>query len=254
MPSSGCWSGVFETTTALEDAQRALQRSQLRFVASLSRHLSEQYVRHHQKEGRYGFIYVGRDRSALFRELIGEGKLVLDLGCRDGSLTHAISRGNEIVGVDIDPIALRLAADRLPTLQLVRADLNLSIPFRSGCFDVVVAGEVLEHILFPHAFSAEIKRVLKPNGLFVGSTPNVTHVRNRLRFLIGGLPDSAADETHLHYFSPASLTEFLSTDFSSVRVIGVGTKRVFGTIARRMPALALDLCWSCRVADQSVRD
>ncbi len=217
----------------------------------LSKRLSSHYVRYHRAERRYGFSYVGIERAALFSQLIGSGKLVFDLGSRDGTLSAAFLAGNRVVGVDIDPVALRLAASRLQGFETVLADLNITIPFKSKVFDVVVAGEVVEHIIFVDEFLMEVQRVIKPGGLFLGSTPNLLHLKNRLRFLLGKLPDTLRDETHLHYFSYQSLERMLSKGFRNVRIVAVGTKPWLKRMTSHIPSLATDLCWVCQAEERT---
>jgi SAM-dependent methyltransferase len=60
----------------------------------------------------------------------------------------------------------------------------------------------------PEFVIQEVRRVLKPGGLFVGSVPNGYRLKNRLTFLAGGRFDS--DPTHLHLFSPDDLRRLLA--------------------------------------------
>ena len=105
---------------------------------------------------------------------------MLDLGCRSGALTRHFLEGNEVVGVDVDRAALAKAAEL--GITPVVADVDEPLPLDSETFDVVVAGELLEHVRFPRALVAEVRRVLAPGGVFVGSVPNAFRVQNRLRF------------------------------------------------------------------------
>ena len=123
---------------------------------------------------------------------------MLDLGCRSGALTRHFLDGNDVVGVDVDRAALA-KAEQLGITPVV-ADVDEPLPLDSETFDVVVAGELLEHVRFPRALVAEVRRVLRPSGVFVGSVPNAFRVQNRLRFVRGLQPDK--DPTHLHMFTP----------------------------------------------------
>src|SRR6266404_4644417 len=128
--------------------------------------------------------YAEHNRVELFRRYVGgPGRHVLDLGCRDGALTQAYAGGNEIVGVDADREALA-EAQKLG-IETRWADLDDALPFADGSFDVVVAGELLEHLRDPRRVASEVLRVLRPGGTFVGSVPNAYRLKNRLRFLRG---------------------------------------------------------------------
>lgn len=179
--------------------------------------LGERYERHHKERRNAGeFVFVP-ERIPLFKEAIGEGRRVLDLGCRSGALTEHFVEGNEVVGVDIDRVALAKAEER--GITPVLADVAEPLPFPDRSFDAVVAGEVLEHLGFPEALIAEVLRVLEPGGSFVGSVPNAFNVQRRLRFLRGKPPEN--DPTHLRMFSGEQIRELLA-DFQDVSVTFVG--------------------------------
>src|SRR3989442_5840313 len=122
--------------------------------------LSERYAEHNRVERGAGFIFAGPERVELFRRYVGgPGRTVLDLGCRDGALTQAYAGGNEIVGIDADREALA-EAEKLG-IETRWADLDDPLPFADGTFDVVVAGELLEHLRDPRRVVSEVRRVLR---------------------------------------------------------------------------------------------
>jgi SAM-dependent methyltransferase len=166
------------------------------------------YRRHHAHSRAEDFVFCEPERSRLFRAWIGRGKRVLDLGCRTGALSRAYVDGNEVLGVDVDRDALALAAEA--GLETVWADLDDPLPFEDESFDVVVAGELLEHVRFPERLVADVRRVLRPDGLFLGSVPNTYRLKSRLRFLFGRPPEFADDPTHLHMFSGADVERLLA--------------------------------------------
>jgi SAM-dependent methyltransferase len=167
--------------------------------------LSRRYRRHHRD--RTGtFVYGGKERAELFRRYVGgPDRRVLDVGCRYGALTRAYLQGNHVVGIDVDRWALGEAARR--GIETQWADAEEGLPFEDETFDVVVAGELLEHVRDPAALVAEARRVLRPGGTFVGSVPNGFRLKNRLRFLAGRKPEN--DPTHLHLFAPSDLHALL---------------------------------------------
>ena len=168
--------------------------------------LSERYAEHNRVERGAGFVFAGPERIELFRRYVGgPGRDVLDLGCRDGALTQAYAGGNAIVGVDADREALA-EAQKLG-IETRWADLDDALPFEAGTFDVVVAGELLEHLRDPRRVVSEVLRVLRSGGTFVGSVPNAYRLKNRLRFLTGRKPEN--DPTHLQMFAPADIRAFL---------------------------------------------
>ena len=169
--------------------------------------LDEQYREHHRARRTPGFVYGGAERAELFRELVGgPGKRVLDLGCRYGALTRAYAAGNGVVGLDVDREALAEAAKLGIDTRWADVEQPLELPDES--FDVVVAGELFEHLRNPAAVVAEAGRVLRPGGRLVGSVPNAYRLKNRLRFLAGRPPEQ--DPTHLHMFAPDDVRALLA--------------------------------------------
>jgi SAM-dependent methyltransferase len=169
--------------------------------------LSERYGEHHRARRGPDFVFGGEDRAALFRRLVGgPGRRVLDLGCRYGALTRHYAEGNDVVGVDVDREALAEAAKL--GIETRWADVEEPLAFADASFDVVVAGELLEHLREPARVVAEARRVLRPGGTLVGSVPNAYRLKNRLRFLAGRRPED--DPTHLHLFRPGDVRALLS--------------------------------------------
>ena len=197
--------------------------------------LGERYEAHHRERRDEGdFVFVP-ERIPLFQAAIGRGKRVLDLGCRSGAFTRHFLEGNEVVGVDVDRAALEKAAAL--GIDTVQANVEESLPFEDASFDAVVAGELLEHVRFPDGLVAEVRRLLRPGGVFVGSVPNAFRVQSRLRFLRGRPPED--DPTHLHMYSPAQIRALLG-DFSDVRLDYVGGR--FRRLGSRL--FARDLVFS----------
>ena len=169
--------------------------------------LSDRYAEHNRDERGAGFVFAGPEREVLFKRYVaGPGRRVLDLGCRDGALTQTYLAGNEVVGVDADRDALAAASRR--GIETHWADLDQPLEFADEGFDVVVAGELLEHLRDPHALVREIRRVLRPGGTFVASVPNAYRLKGRLRFLFGRPPES--DPTHLQMFSAGHVRGLLA--------------------------------------------
>ena len=176
--------------------------------------LDRRYQAHHGH--RKEFVFGAGERAHLIASLVGGGGLrVLDLGCRTGALTQHYTAGNEVVGVDVDRAALEQTVERLG-IETVWADVEEGLPFEDATFDVVVAGELLEHLADPEAAVANVRRVLRPGGRFVGSVPNAFRLKSRLRYLAGRHPET--DATHLQLFTPAALSALLGRYFEDVEV------------------------------------
>jgi SAM-dependent methyltransferase len=92
---------------------------------------------------------------------------------------------------------------------------------------------------FPDTLVREIRRVLRPGGVIVGSVPNAYRLQSRLRFVLGRPPED--DPTHLRMFSPAVLQDLLA-EFEDVRLSFVGGR--YRRLSARL--LARDLVFSGR--------
>ncbi|MGH2850053.1 MAG: methyltransferase domain-containing protein [Solirubrobacteraceae bacterium] len=158
----------------------------------------------------YGLKESGDSSHGLILRWLAElppGRL-LDLGCSNGALAErARALGHRVVGVDLtelDGTAARV--DRF-----VRADLDHGIPDEvsdEGPFDVVLAGDVLEHVRDPGRVLEQGRELLAPGGRLVVSVPNFGHWYVRLRTVLG-LFDydqrGLLDRTHVRFFTRRSI-------------------------------------------------
>lgn len=184
----------------------------------MSKLLREYYTQHHQLRGRTGQAFSEQLRSVLFSNWIGAGMTVLDIGCRDCSLTRHFTGNNTVIGLDVDFNALLHCKD-YNLYYTINADIGYGLPFKDNTFDVVVCGELLEHVLIPEIILAEIKRVLRQQGKIIGSVPLVYHLQNRLRVLRGRRLDN--DPTHTQHFSYDYLTKLLANYFDIREIVAI---------------------------------
>jgi 2-polyprenyl-6-hydroxyphenyl methylase / 3-demethylubiquinone-9 3-methyltransferase len=109
--------------------------------------------------------WIAEARAQHVQRADREGSLLLDLACGGGLLApHVAALGHRHVGLDLSPTALPLAREH--GVVPVRGDV-LRLPFRDEAADVVVAGEVLEHVDRPLDLVSEACRVLRPGGTLV---------------------------------------------------------------------------------------
>lgn len=144
----------------------------------------------------------------------GRGKRVLDLGCATGSLARLLSSwGCTVVGVELDPEAAKLAERWCELVVVGDLDhLDLGLTFENRQFDVVVAGDVLEHLRDPGRVLDQIRELIAPGGHLALSVPNVAHGSVRLALLHGDFPYSDTgllDRTHLQFLTRTTLIELL---------------------------------------------
>jgi 2-polyprenyl-3-methyl-5-hydroxy-6-metoxy-1,4-benzoquinol methylase len=189
-------------------------------------------IRNQSKMGSIGAY--GKEKGEMFSQWLGQDKKVLELGCRDGSLTELFSAGNDISGADIDASALELFNKKFHT-KGYHIDLNSDWPIAEATFDAIVASEVLEHLYRPEEVITKISRTLKDGGMFMGSVPNAFSLANRVRlFLARPSKTALADPSHVHFFSYSELENVLKKYFSEVKLLPLGRLYYLGKLS---PAL-----------------
>src|SRR5438094_225977 len=144
---------------------------------------------------------------------------VLEIGCGSGSflskLRAAIESGStpalsvqEYCGIDIDADAIARGED--PGLKLIHSSVEEFARIQSGSYDIVLCFELIEHLIDPSQFMQDSRRLLKPDGLMVLTTPNETGLEmvasdyNSYRLLA----HSIFPPMHLNAFSTANITHF----------------------------------------------
>lgn len=133
-----------------------------------------------------------------------EGIAVLDLGFGAGLLARRIrERCRYLAGIELDPEAAREGAVFFD--DPVVGDLlpGIAGPWRCP-FDVVVAGDILEHLPRPEVALQSIRSLLAPGGLLLASLPNAANVTVRLALLVGRFPYAdrgILDRTHLRFYT-----------------------------------------------------
>jgi 2-polyprenyl-3-methyl-5-hydroxy-6-metoxy-1,4-benzoquinol methylase len=138
---------------------------------------------------------------------------VLDVGAADGSMARTLGQLNcRVWGVEFDPKAAAQA--RTWCEEVVEGDvelLDLSAAFGRK-FDVILFLDVLEHVKDPLAVLRNAMEVLEERGHIVISLPNVAHAAMRAQMLTGRFKYTEMgllDSTHLRFFDPVSVRQFL---------------------------------------------
>ena len=139
-------------------------------------------------------------------KLIGSGKNVLDLGCWDGSISEIIKNNdNNVSGVEVSDVAIKKAREK----GINVFDIDLNSDWQGSIkekYDVILAGEIIEHIFDTDKFLQNIYGALKEGGCLVLSTPNVASLGRRIFLLFGINPilETTArsnDAGHIRYFT-----------------------------------------------------
>jgi 2-polyprenyl-6-hydroxyphenyl methylase/3-demethylubiquinone-9 3-methyltransferase len=165
--------------------------------------------------------WLAEARAALVPPADRPGAVLVDAGCGGGLLAPHVRRlGYRHVGVDVRRSGLEQAAAR--GIAAVTGDVT-ALPLATGSADVVVAGEILEHVTDRSGTVAELARVLRPGGLVVLDTVNDTVLGRfitvtageRLRIAPIGLHDPAL------FVDPGELTADFARHGVRLRIRGI---------------------------------
>jgi len=164
-----------------------------------------------------GYVPLNERRHRAHAKLlaaVGTGKHVLDVGCSSCYLAAPLAaRRNTIVGIELDAAAARDAQAFCE--QVLLGDVEtMDLPLEPGSFDVVLLGDVIEHLSDPVDALRRLRRFLRPGGRLVLSTPNVANWAIRLSLLAGRwryTDRGILDRTHTHLFTRATLRETIET-------------------------------------------
>jgi 2-polyprenyl-3-methyl-5-hydroxy-6-metoxy-1,4-benzoquinol methylase len=146
---------------------------------------------------------IRKMNKSFLPKIVGKKGKCLEVGCGNGLFSFTLALvGNNVIGTDASETQINMARDYCSILGALKnlkfIEMNaLELDFSSNCFDCVISRDVVEH-LHPEDFSThlqEVKRVLKPNGMYIIITPN--------RFSGHNIP------LHLNEFSYADLFEIL---------------------------------------------
>ena len=194
-------------------------------------------------------------------ETLGRGSRVLDLGCGGGRhLVVLAAAGHHAVGLDLAPRGLEISRDRLASLdlssELILGDFRTPLPFRDAVFNAVLSIKTVNHGTAEEirGVFAEITRITRPGGRFVGSVISTLDARygdgrkvGEHTFVHDRPPESGV--VH-HYFSEAELRDLLggfgTVDLSlTERVVGPD-EPIFGRYAFRPDVVPVLRHWNFR--------
>jgi glycosyltransferase involved in cell wall biosynthesis len=145
---------------------------------------------------------------------------ILDLGCSGGHLGERLrAMGHHVTGVDMAEVPG--VGERMDVF--IKADLNQGIPYEAGSgFDIVLAADVLEHLVNPGALMSQARDVLSPDGVAIFCVPNIAHWYPRARSTMGMFDydqRGILDSTHLRFFTRRSIRRLIERQGFSVRRI-----------------------------------
>lgn len=156
-----------------------------------------------------GADYFNGERRDLIDRLDHDPtRTILEIGCGDGATAayaKRVEKSGRYVGVELSSAAAEKASavDQIIVANIEETELN----FPPQTFDVLIASEVLEHLVDPWAVLRAIHPLMKNGGRVFASSPNVAH-KSTLSMLLAGRWDleesGRMDRTHLRWFTPST--------------------------------------------------
>lgn len=136
---------------------------------------------------------------------------LLDVGAAQGDLAQLFTeRGYDVTAIEGDPMLAEAARGKCR--EVIVVDLEKPLPDLHGPFDVVVCGDVLEHLKNPLNVLLSVSQLAKRDGNIIVSVPNVAHLWVRFQLCLGGFEYADRgifDATHLRFFTLASFKRLL---------------------------------------------
>lgn len=164
---------------------------------------------------------AANNSHAMMLRMVGRDCRVLEFGCATGGMTRALrAQGCTVVGVEIDAEAAegaRRFAEAVQVCDLDRERISERLPGER--FDVILFGDVLEHLRDPQLSLGDAMQLLAADGRVVISVPNMAHGDVRLALLEGQVPYAdlgLLDRTHRHWFTRDNLLALLKASGLSV--------------------------------------
>jgi 2-polyprenyl-3-methyl-5-hydroxy-6-metoxy-1,4-benzoquinol methylase len=141
-------------------------------------------------------------------DLIEKNKKILDVACAGGYMASLLKeKGCSVVGVDFDAEYINEAKKHCEAYFL-----DITKEKVEGKYDVIILGDILEHLPAPNKILLDLKENLNENGYIIISLPNIVNIYPRLKILFGSFDyqdKGIFDRTHLRFFTRKTLKEML---------------------------------------------
>jgi 2-polyprenyl-3-methyl-5-hydroxy-6-metoxy-1,4-benzoquinol methylase len=157
---------------------------------------------------RTGGVSSGSVYDAAWRQIALRAKGdVLDFGAGTGSLAARLAGEASVTSVTAADLAAHATVSppdgtAAQKIRWLTADLNAPLPLPAARFDLIVAIEIIEHLENPRATAREWRRLLRPGGALVMSTPNTESIRSLLSFAARGQHASFTARSYPEHVTP----------------------------------------------------
>lgn len=153
---------------------------------------------------------------------------ILDIACNDGELSSVFQKFGDVLAIDINRDAVNKCIKR--GVDCLCTDVYGLPPKYNGNFDVIIAGDIIEHIFDTDKFLKRIMQLLKSGGLLLLTTANIASFGRRVMLLMGKnpytefstiLPSVEFNVGHIRYYTVQNMRDQLKlTGFKNVKIFG----------------------------------
>jgi 2-polyprenyl-6-hydroxyphenyl methylase/3-demethylubiquinone-9 3-methyltransferase len=149
--------------------------------------------------------------NAWVSKMPADRRKALDIGCGDGYFTGQLKKaGCEPTGLDFSLVGLSTAARLGGGASFVEHDLTKPLPFADSSLDIAWCSEVLEHLFSPLYVMQQVRRILRPGGLFLVTVPYHGLLKNLAIAMFAFEKHYDPEYPHLRFFTAKSLTGLLT--------------------------------------------
>lgn len=164
------------------------------------------------------YFGMNKSRKKCILDLAGNisNKNILDVGCGLGLLGKDLRKnGNNVFGIDVSNVALEAAKKELDEVMMVDLENNnWPDDLLRQRFDLIIAAEIIEHLLYPEKLLEKLAKLLKVGGQLIITTPNFLVWSNRIKMLFGRFAYQDGGfwcRDHIHFFTLPELKKVLSS-------------------------------------------
>jgi 2-polyprenyl-3-methyl-5-hydroxy-6-metoxy-1,4-benzoquinol methylase len=188
------------------------------------------------------FAHCRTDMLAVLPRNGSNRILEVGAGCGETLLrAKALGLAAEVVAVELVPLANSGQSDPGIDRFIIGDIEKMALPLEQNYFDVVLCGDVLEHLVDPWSTVKKLTGHLKPGGHFIASMPNFREIRTLLSIIIGGsfsyLNAGILDRTHLRFFCKKNMRELLEQNgltvmsiTSNLDILGKGKRNLLNRL------------------------
>jgi len=164
---------------------------------------------------KYREDYYSHCRTDLLPFINGNPEYILDIGCSKGLTGKLFKEHFEakyVAGVEVNPDAASIAEEHLDDVYVL--DLNKEpLPGEDDFFDLMILGDILEHLVEPYSLLKAVHKKLKNGGQAIISVPNIRNWRILFELIFKGdwryVDAGVLDKTHLRFFARKSMKRMI---------------------------------------------